>query len=200
VHEPDPDDPVEILGVLPERFHDQFLAEYYQAASEAARQVDGYRQLHDLLRRWRLIAAAYPAPGFEERQRAVHETVRTGSLEGSVPIEEILTGPRVSYRVRFEDAGLVQMNGLPSAAGNQWLRLLSPGACPRGKPMRHIRLTCRASAARGRQPASSWRRTPGPMRRPASMLQPSRRADTPCPSPALPGTFSAGGRREIVRA
>lgn len=38
---PDPDDPVEILRVLPERFHEQFLAEYYEAASEAARQVAG---------------------------------------------------------------------------------------------------------------------------------------------------------------
>ena len=92
VHEPDPDDPVEILRVLPERFHDQFLAEYYEAASEAARQVDGYRKLHDLLRRWRLIAAALSAPGFEDRLQAVHETVRTGNLEGSVPIEEIVPG------------------------------------------------------------------------------------------------------------
>jgi Family of unknown function (DUF6247) len=90
VHEPDPDDPVEILRVLPERFHDQFLAEYYEASSEAARQVNGYRQLHDLLRRWRLIAAAYSALGFEERLHAAQEAVRTGSLEGSVPIEEIL--------------------------------------------------------------------------------------------------------------
>lgn len=92
VHEPDPDDPVEILRVLPERCHDQFLAEYYEAASVAARQVDGYRQLHDLLRRWRLIAAAFSAPGFEERLQAVQEAVRTGSLEGSVPIEEIVPG------------------------------------------------------------------------------------------------------------
>jgi hypothetical protein len=92
VHEPDPDDPVEILRVLPGRFHDQFLAEYYEAASEAARQVDGYRQLHDLLRRWRLIAVAFSAPGFEERLQAVHEAVRTGSLEGSVSIEEIVPG------------------------------------------------------------------------------------------------------------
>jgi Family of unknown function (DUF6247) len=91
VHEPDPDDPVETLRVLPERFHDQFLAEYYEAASEAARQVDGYRQLHDLLRRWWLSAAAYSAPGLE-RLQAVQETVRTGSLDGSVPIEEIVPG------------------------------------------------------------------------------------------------------------
>ena len=92
VHEPDPDDPVEILRVLPERFHEQFLAEYYEAASEAARRVDGYRQLHDLLRRWRLSAAAFSAPGFEERLQAVQEAVRTGSLEGSVPVEEIVPG------------------------------------------------------------------------------------------------------------
>jgi hypothetical protein len=38
---PDPGDPVEILRVLPERFHDQFLAEYYEAAGEAAHQVGG---------------------------------------------------------------------------------------------------------------------------------------------------------------
>jgi hypothetical protein len=92
VHEPDPDDPVEILRVLPARFHDQFLAEYYEAASEAARQVGGYRQLHDLLRLWRLSAAAYSDPGLEERLQAVREAVQTGSLEGSVPAGEIVPG------------------------------------------------------------------------------------------------------------
>jgi hypothetical protein len=92
VHEHDPDDPVEILRILPARFHDQFLTEYYDAASEAARQVGGYRQLHDLLRLWRLSAVAYSDPGFEERLQAVREAVRTGSLEGSVPIEDIVPG------------------------------------------------------------------------------------------------------------
>lgn len=92
VHEPDPDDPVEILQGLPARFHDQFLAEYYAAAAAAAQQVGGYRKLHDLLRLWRLTAAAYSDPGFGERLGAVREAVRTGSLEGSVPIEEIVPG------------------------------------------------------------------------------------------------------------
>jgi len=92
VHEPDPDDPVEILRILPAPFHDQFLAEYYEAASEAAQQVGGYRQLHDLLRLWRLSAVAYSDPGFEERLAAVQESVRAGSLEGSVPVEEIVPG------------------------------------------------------------------------------------------------------------
>lgn len=89
VHEHDPDDPVEILHVLPDRFREQFLAEY-AAAAEAARRVEGYRALHDLLRRWRLTAAAYSEPGFEARLGSVREAVRTGSLEGSVPIEEIV--------------------------------------------------------------------------------------------------------------
>jgi hypothetical protein len=92
VHEPDPDDPVEILRVLPARLHDQFLREYYAAAAEAARQVGGYRQLHDLLRLWRLTAVAQSDPGFAERLAAVREAARAGSLAGSVPIEEVVPG------------------------------------------------------------------------------------------------------------
>ncbi len=89
MHEHDPDDPVEILRVLPGRFRGQFLAEY-AAAAEAARRVEGYRALHDLLRRWRLTAAAYSGPGFGARLDAVREAARTGSLEGSVPMEDIV--------------------------------------------------------------------------------------------------------------
>jgi hypothetical protein len=118
VHEPDPDDPVEILRVLPAQFRDQFLAEYYEAASEAARQVGGYRQLHDLLRLWRLSAAAYSDPGSEERPRpfgrlsgpaawkGLHRSGRS-SLAGSTARE---------LQLRFEDGALVQLNGLPGAA------------------------------------------------------------------------------------
>jgi hypothetical protein len=92
VHEADPDDPVEILQVLPARLHDQFLREYYAAAALAARRVGGYRQLHDVLRLWRLTAASQSAPGFADRLAAVREAARTGSLEGSVPIEEVVPG------------------------------------------------------------------------------------------------------------
>jgi hypothetical protein len=89
VPEHDPDDPVEILRVLPERLHTQFLAEY-TAAAEDARRVEGFRALHDLLRLWRLTAAAYSEPGFEARLAIVRDSVRDGSLEGSVPIEEVV--------------------------------------------------------------------------------------------------------------
>jgi hypothetical protein len=92
VHDFDPDDPVEILRVLPPRFHDQFLREYYGAATGAARQVGGYRQLHDVLRLWRLTAAAHSDPGFAGRLAAIREAVRTGSLDGSVPIEDAIPG------------------------------------------------------------------------------------------------------------
>ena len=94
VHETDPDDPVEILRVLPARLRDQFLREYYAAAALAARQVGGYRQLHDVLRLWRLTAAAQADPGFADRLAAVREAVRTGSTENSVPIEDIVPGWR----------------------------------------------------------------------------------------------------------
>jgi hypothetical protein len=92
VHEADPDDPVEILRVLPARLHDQFLREYYAAAALAARQVGGYRQLHDVLRLWRLTAVSQSDSGFADRLAAVRE----GSLEGSVPIEDVVPGwPRL---------------------------------------------------------------------------------------------------------
>jgi Family of unknown function (DUF6247) len=87
-HEPDPEDPVEILRVLPARFRDQFLREYYGAADGAARQVGGYRQLHEVLRLWRLTAVAHSDPGFAGRLAAVREAVQSGTLEGSTPIED----------------------------------------------------------------------------------------------------------------
>ena len=89
VQEHDPDDPVAILRVLPERFREQFLNDY-AAAAEAARRPEGYRALHDLLRLWRLTAAASSEPGFEARLATVREAALAGSLEGSVLIEEIV--------------------------------------------------------------------------------------------------------------
>ena len=94
VPEPDPEDPVEILRVLPRRLHDQFLREYYGAAALAAREVGGYRHLHDILRLWRLTAAAQSDQGFADRLAAVREAVRTGSLESSVPIDDVVPGWR----------------------------------------------------------------------------------------------------------
>jgi hypothetical protein len=63
----DPDDPLEILRVLPARFHEQFLAEY-DAAVAGARRPEEYRRLHRLLRLWRLSAVAPPLePGPDRR-------------------------------------------------------------------------------------------------------------------------------------
>ena len=89
VQEYDPDDPMEILRVLPEQFHEQFLAEY-RAAAEGAQRVEGYRALHNLLRLWRLTAIAHSDPTFETRLERVREAARTGSTEGWVAIEEIV--------------------------------------------------------------------------------------------------------------
>ncbi len=83
----DPDDPVEILRVLPARFHEQFLAEY-EAAVASARRPEQYRQLHQLLRLWRLSAVAFSDPGFEARREAVEDAVRTGRR--GTPIEDVV--------------------------------------------------------------------------------------------------------------
>jgi hypothetical protein len=86
VHDFDPDDPVEIMRVLPARYHGQFLADYDEVAA-IARRPEHYRQLHDLLRLWRLRAVAYSDPGFDARL----EDARSGVSDGT-PIEDIVPG------------------------------------------------------------------------------------------------------------
>jgi hypothetical protein len=86
--ERDPDDPVEILRILPSQLHEQFLAEY-GAAVTGARRPEHYHELHHLLRLWRLRAAAYSDPGYESRLRAMQDAARTGR-RGGTPIEEVV--------------------------------------------------------------------------------------------------------------
>jgi hypothetical protein len=68
-YESDPDDPVEILHALPREYHAQFRAEY-SAAVEGARRPEQFRQLQEMLRLWRLRAAAYSSPGYAVRLAA----------------------------------------------------------------------------------------------------------------------------------
>jgi hypothetical protein len=86
-HEYDPDDPVEILRVLPSQYHEQFLAEY-DALVTAARRPERYHELHHLLRLWRLRAVMYSDPGYEASLRAMEDAIRTGRR--GTPIEEIV--------------------------------------------------------------------------------------------------------------
>lgn len=69
---PDPDDPTHILALLPERWHEEFLAEY-RAGLEAAREVGQWPRLRALLHRWRLRATAYNDPGFHTAARAARD-------------------------------------------------------------------------------------------------------------------------------
>lgn len=87
VDDHDPDDPVEILAVLPEAYHAQFLAEY-TAAVEGARRPEQFHQLQELLRLWRLRAVAYSSPGYEERVVAA----RHGRGAGIAPAEQVIPG------------------------------------------------------------------------------------------------------------
>ncbi len=85
--EPAADDPVEILHALPERYRDQFLAEY-RAAVEQARQPERYARLTDLLLLWRLRAVAYNDPGYADRLQTVHD----GRPEDFTPAEQLIPG------------------------------------------------------------------------------------------------------------
>jgi hypothetical protein len=81
--DPAPDDPVEILRVLPAEYRAQFLAEY-DTAVEDARRPEQFRHLHDLLRLWQLRALAYSDPGYGDRM----DSARHGS--GFTPAEQVI--------------------------------------------------------------------------------------------------------------
>lgn len=85
VHEePDPRDPETILHQLPAKARPKFLVEY-RAAVDAALDPAGYRALQELLQTWRLLAAAYAKPDFQQR----YEDVRDGVGE-YVSMDEVL--------------------------------------------------------------------------------------------------------------
>jgi hypothetical protein len=101
VQDYDPDDPVEIMRVLPARYHEQFLADY-DAAAATARRPEEYHHLHQTLRLWRLRAVAYSDPDFEPRLDAA----RSGG-GGGTPIEDVVPdwAERVEAARRRRSAG-----------------------------------------------------------------------------------------------
>ncbi|WP_248961708.1 DUF6247 family protein [Sphaerisporangium perillae] len=81
------DDPAEILRVLPETWHEQFLGEYHRAL-DAAHEVWRFHQLRDLLHVWRLRAVAFSNPDFESAAQAARER----RSEEFVPAENVIPG------------------------------------------------------------------------------------------------------------
>jgi len=71
-HPASPDDPSEILQLLPARWHEQFLAEY-RAALSVAREVRHWGQLVGLLHLWHLRAVAYSDPEFPAAVREARD-------------------------------------------------------------------------------------------------------------------------------
>ncbi|MGH3159025.1 MAG: DUF6247 family protein [Streptosporangiaceae bacterium] len=84
-YETDPDDPVEIMRILPEEFHSQFRAEY-AVAVEGARHLEQYRRLQGVLRLWRLRAMAYSDPGYAGRLAAADDHT------GAIPARQLIPG------------------------------------------------------------------------------------------------------------
>ncbi|TDB83369.1 hypothetical protein E1264_28660 [Actinomadura sp. KC216] len=86
VHEePDPRDPQVIHDQLPERVRAKFLTEYH-AAVDGAHDFAGYRALQQVLQTWRLLAAAYSKPDFQQR----YQDIRDGVGE-YVPMDEVFS-------------------------------------------------------------------------------------------------------------
>ena len=82
---PSPDDPAEILRVLPAEYHAQFHTEYAEAV-ENARRPENYSELTALLRLWRLRSMAYSSPGFADRM------ARATDPAYGIPAEDVIPG------------------------------------------------------------------------------------------------------------
>ena len=83
--DPSPDDPVEILSLLPAAYRAQFLAEY-EIAVEGARRPEQFRRLHQMLRLWQLRAVAYSEPGYGDRKDGASDRVDL------IPAEQLIPG------------------------------------------------------------------------------------------------------------
>ncbi|MGW6278850.1 DUF6247 family protein [Kribbella sp. NPDC055071] len=82
-----PEDPSEILRMLPGKWHEQFLSEH-RGGLDAAHEVWRFQQLRDVLHLWRLRVVAYSDPGFDDALQATRE----GRAEEFVPAEQAIPG------------------------------------------------------------------------------------------------------------
>lgn len=82
-----PDDPAQILRVMPVEYHAAFLADYAQAL-EKVRRLEQYRELPAVLRLWRLRAVTYSHPTDADRLAAA----KSGDTAGDVPVADLVPG------------------------------------------------------------------------------------------------------------
>jgi hypothetical protein len=82
-----PDDPVEILHILPEAYHGQFYDDHYDALN-AAQAPEEFQALQQMLRLWRLRAVAYSSPGYRDRLEAARE----GKAGDFAPADQVVDG------------------------------------------------------------------------------------------------------------
>ncbi|MFI6293870.1 DUF6247 family protein [Nonomuraea sp. NPDC050790] len=80
-------DPSEIRARLPERYHEQFRAEYQAAMVAAAHEDWRWKELAAVLNLWHLRSLTYSQPGYQQARAEVAE-----GAAGMVPAEEVILG------------------------------------------------------------------------------------------------------------
>ncbi|MBB4931364.1 hypothetical protein F4561_002184 [Lipingzhangella halophila] len=91
-------DPQRILAALPEREHEQFLAEYRAAAETAMHDPAQWGHLRRVLHVWRMKSVACNTPGFYQRRA---EAANPGP-DTVVPAGEVMPG----WNERLAELGL----------------------------------------------------------------------------------------------
>jgi hypothetical protein len=74
--EREPDDPYVILQVLPQEYHEWFLADYRRALREAY-PAEGFLALQRMLRQWRKRAEWYSDPAYQEQMHEANPSPKS---------------------------------------------------------------------------------------------------------------------------
>ncbi len=96
--EREPHDPYEILEILPEKYHNWFLADYRKAL-HTAYPPQGYLALGRMLQKWRLRAEQYADSGYqEELEKAQHARENADRPASWRSAQEVREGLRAQGR------------------------------------------------------------------------------------------------------
>jgi Family of unknown function (DUF6247) len=86
--EREPDDPHEILKVLPAEYHEQFSSDYRDAL-RAAYPAEGYLALRRMLKRWQKAAEALSDQAYQAEAERSRQAAETGDFSRYTPMDDV---------------------------------------------------------------------------------------------------------------